>query len=94
MAFTYFHLENATASPATEKTALGIVDFQTTSNAVEKTVSGKRQKYKKYTANDRFRVAKYGMEHGSRRAARAFQKEFPDLNESTMRTFMKKYVEQ
>ena len=34
------------------------------------------------------------MEHGSRKAARAFQKEFPDLNESTMRTFMKKYVEQ
>ena len=59
-----------------------------------KRLSGKRKKYKQYTANGRFRVAKYGMEHGSRRDAKAFQKEFPDLNESTVRTFMKKYVEQ
>ena len=34
------------ASPAIVETTLGIVDFQTASNAVEKTVSGKRQKYK------------------------------------------------
>ena len=31
------------------------------------------------------------MENGSRRTARAFYKEFPSLNESSVRNFKKKY---
>ena len=34
------------------------------------------------------------MENGSCRTARAFQKEFPNLNESSVRNFMKKYAKE
>ena len=34
------------------------------------------------------------MENGSRRTARAFQKKFPNLNESSVRNFMKKYAKE
>ena len=36
-------------------------------------------------------IAKYAEQHGPRRAARKFENKYPHLNESTLRSFLKKY---
>ena len=83
-------------APATEgeeegEHSLGVVDHEVANKATEDSLNEKRFKYKKYSDNERFKIAKYAILHGSRRAARKFQNQFPLLNESTVRTFVTKY---
>ena len=46
----------------------------------------------KYSPQDRFKIGKYASIHGSSRAVKAFKVNYPSLNESTVRGFLKKYV--
>ena len=84
-------LENSTVE---QDSTSGLVDDRIARNATKKALNPRRKKYNEYTASDRFRIGKYGMENGSRRIARAFQKEFPNLNASSVRNFMKKYAKE
>ena len=42
---------------------------------------------------DRYLIGKYGSEVGAAAAVRKFKKQYPILNESTVRGMMKKYVD-
>ena len=46
-----------------------------------------------YTPVDRERIGKYAVEHVNKNAKLRFSKDFPNLNESTVRNFKKSYVE-
>ena len=52
----------------------------------------KRGKYKQYTERDRLSIARYAEQNGPRRTAGKFDKQYPNLNESTARSFLKKYT--
>ena len=52
----------------------------------------KHGKYKQYTERDRLAIARYAEQNGPRRTARKFDKQYPNLNESTVRSFLKKYT--
>ena len=54
--------------------------------------SDKRGKYKQYTERDRLTIARYAELNLLRRTARKFDKQYPNLNESTARSFLKKYT--
>ena len=60
----------------------------TASNSINE---GKCSKYQAYSNSDRFKIGKYSLLHGSRRAARKFKAQFARLNESTVRSFVAKY---
>ena len=90
----YFTSPISENSTVEEDSTLGLVDDQIARNAAKKALNPRRKKYNEYTASDRFRIGKYGMENGSRRTARAFQKEFPNLNDSLVCNFMKKYAKE
>ena len=77
-----------------QDSTFGFVDDRIARNAAKKALNPRRKKYNEYTASDRFRIGKYRTKNGSRRTARAFQKEFPNLNESSVRNFMKKYAKE
>ena len=69
---------------------MGSVDLEIAVTASKSTNEGKCSKYQVYSDSDRFKIAKYSLLHGSRRAARKFKAQFPRLNESTVRTFVAK----
>ena len=46
-----------------------------------------RGTYAVYTAADRARIGKYAAENGNKNARLRFLKDFPNLNESTVRNF-------
>ena len=50
-----------------------------------------RGKYEKYTDKERYDIGKYGSEYGATAAVRKFKKDYPSLNESTVRCMKKKY---
>ncbi len=52
-----------------------------------------RGAYTVYTPADRARIGKYAVENGNKNARLRFLKDFPSLNESTVRNFKKSYVE-
>ena len=79
--------------PTMEETGLGAVDH---ANVVAATTEqyengSKRSSYVKYSENERFMIGKYSNENGSAAATRKFRKRFPNVNESTVRGFQKKY---
>ena len=51
-----------------------------------------RGKHKQYTERDRLAIARYAEHNGPRRTARKFDKQYPNRNESTVRSFLKKYT--
>ena len=55
------------------------------------TSTSKRKPYTKYSADERFKIGKYTSENGPIAVVRKFEKQFPNMNESTARTFRKKY---
>ena len=59
---------------------------------MSKDETDKRGKYKQYTERDRLTIARYAELNGPRRTARKFDKQYPNLNESTVRSFLKKYT--
>ena len=89
-----FFLENngtTTCEQDQQGGELGLVDLEIAVTASKSTSEGKRSKDQVYSDSDRFKIAKYSLLHGSRRAARKFKAQFPRLNGSTVRTFVAKY---
>ena len=75
------------------ETWLGAVDFQCVQGAVAAIVPNKRGKYQKYTERERYAIGRYGSEYGATAAVRKFKKDFPSLNESTVRPVKERYEE-
>ena len=71
---------------------MGQVDFDNVMGKLSKDETDKRGKYKQYTERDRLAIARYAEQNGPRRTARKFDKQYPNLNESTVRSFLKKYT--
>ena len=67
------------------------VDLETAVIASKSSIDRKHSKYQVPSDSDRFKIVKYFLLHGSRRAARKFKAQFPRLKESTVRTFVAKY---
>ena len=59
---------------------------------LSKDETDKRGKYKQYTGRDRLAIAWYAEQNGPRRTARKLYKQYPNLNESTVRSSLKKYT--
>ena len=53
----------------------------------------KRIPQSKYSDEDRYTIAKYARDNGASQAAKFFKNKYPTINESTVRTFVKKYDE-
>ena len=53
--------------------------------------TSKRGAYKVYTDKDRYSIGKYASCHGVAASVRAWKKTYPNLNESTVRGFKKRY---
>ena len=53
--------------------------------------TSKRKPYTKYSADECFKIGKYASKNGPIAAVRKFEKQFPNMNESSARTFKKKY---
>ena len=49
--------------------------------------------YIHYSDEDRASIGKYAAEHGNERARKKFSGEYPDLSESTVRKFKKRYLD-
>ena len=71
---------------------LGQVDFDNVMEELSKDETDKHGKYKQYTERDRLAIARYAEQNGPRRTACKFDKHYPNLNESTVRSFLKKYT--
>ena len=71
---------------------LGQVDLDNVMGELSKDEIDKHGKYKQYTERDRLAIAKYAEQNGPRRTAHKFDKQYPNLNESTVRLFLKKYT--
>ena len=69
---------------------MGQVDFDNVMGKLSKDETDKRGKYKQYTERDRLAIARYAEQNGPRRTARKFDKQYPNLNGSTLRSFLKK----
>ena len=59
----------------------------------EKSVNRSSQ-YRKWTDKQRYTIGKYAAENGNANTLRKFKTEFPNLSESTVRTFKKRYYEE
>ena len=53
--------------------------------------SSKRQPYVKYSLEEHYKIGKYASENGAIATVRKFQQRLPNMNESTDRTFRKRY---
>ena len=77
----------------TKEFALGQVDFDNVMEELTQDETDKHGKYKQYyTERDRLAIAKYAEQNGPRRTAHKFDKQYPNLNKSTVRLFLKKYT--
>ena len=84
-------LGNSTRKLAND-TTLGAMDFALLQN--EENVTNRRsQKYTQYSNTNRYDIGKYAAENGNANAVRFFQKDFPDIKESSVRNFKKKYYQ-
>ena len=52
--------------------------------------SSKRQPYGKCSPEERYKIGRYASENGPIAIVKKFQQRFPNINESTARTFRKK----
>ena len=59
----------------------------------EKSVNRSAQ-YRRSTDKQRYTIGKYAAENGNANTLRKFKTEFPNLSESTVRTFMKRYYDE
>ena len=74
---------------------IGRADMQVISDffSSEKSVNRSPQ-YLKWTDKQRYTIRKYAAENGNANTLRKFKTEFPNLSESTVRTFKKRYYEE
>ena len=77
-----------------QDTSMGELDFRAVQKRVQDVCSGKRSQYVKYSDVNRFDIGKYANENGPAATVRKFSSKFTALNESTVRTFRKKYKEE
>lgn len=73
---------------------VGEVDIASIQSEIKDKPSKRKNKYAKYTPEDRYSIGKYASENGPIAAVRKFNSKFANLNESTARTFRDKYEEQ
>ena len=85
-------LDESSPIISTEESTFGQVDFDHVMEQLSKDETDKRGKYKQDTERDRLAIARYAEQNGPRRTAREFDKQYPNLNESTVRSFLKKYT--
>jgi len=83
--------------PTPEQTGIGEEATLEANKAVESLLSqqngGKRKRkpYRRFSDTDRAIIGKYAAEHGNAEAMKRFKQEFPELPESTVRSFKIKY---
>ena len=61
---------------------LGKIDLDAIDREIQ-TSTSKRKPYTKYSADERFKIGKYASENGPIAVVRKFEKQFPNMNEST-----------
>ena len=76
--------------PEHSETILSIGDFDATKKSVSK-VWNKRGSYAKYSDEERLKIGKYCSENGVTTGLHKFKESFPNLTESTTRTFHSTY---
>ena len=86
--------------PTPEQTGIGEEATLEANKAVESLLSqqqngGKRKRkpYRRFSDTDRAVIGKYAAEHGNAKAMKKFKQEFPELPESTVRSFKIKYTQ-
>ena len=88
--------QTKTPLPTVHQTAIGEQATTEANRQVERVVgemqSGKRKRYTTYTDKDKARIGRYAAENGNTRAVKQFKLDFPDLSESTVRSFKSKYM--
>jgi len=83
--------------PTAEQTGIGEEATQEANKAVQSLLSQqdgakrKRKPYRRFSETDRAAIGKYAAEHGNAEAMKRFKTEFPELPESTVRSFKIKY---
>ena len=90
---TYYSLIKSKISFFTLLDSIGVGRIDVALNNEHAQGSNVRGNYKKYTDDDRYKTGKYATENGSAATVRKFKSDFPELNESTVRDFKKKYEE-
>lgn len=70
---------------------LGVVDYQAVDKNVCKKLKQPRGAYKTYSNKDRFLIGKDASMNGPAKTTRKWKKTYPNLNESTVREFKKRY---
>lgn len=84
--------------PTPEQTGIGEEATLEANKAVESLLTqqngGKRKRkpYRRFSDTDRAVIGKYAAEHGNAEAMKRFKQEFPELPESTVRSFKIKYT--
>ena len=71
-------------------TGSGAVDFGVLQSGFSEPSSSKRSKYIKWSEDDRYNIGKHASIYGPAAAVRKFKEQFPNINESTVRTFRQK----
>ena len=60
---------------------------------IEKATTSKSTGYTRWTDKNRFNIGKYASENWNAAAVRNFKKDFPNIKESSVREFKKRYVQ-
>ena len=76
------------------ESGLGVMDYQTCSEASTNITSNRPKDYRKWSEKERYEIGKYTVIHGSRAAERKFHTKEKPLSESNARRFSKLYKEQ
>ena len=74
------------------ETWLGSIDFKRV-EAATGVVPNKGGRYQKYSDAEHYKIGKYGSEMGATAAVMRFKKDFPTMNERTIREMKKRYEE-
>ena len=90
--------------PTPQETGIGESATRETNDAVKRVLAGQQakepaaKKRKVYTAfnkdSQRVQIGRYAAENGNAAVLRKFRQEIPDLGESTVRLFKKRYLEE
>ena len=85
--------------PTLIESGLGRIEYEQVTTALsDDSVPVKKRRgsgtYTTYTAEQRARIGKYALENGNSRAIKHFLSQFPNLKESTVRSFKKAYREE
>ena len=72
-------------------TDLGELDNNSICQELSTSVGKKRKPQSTYSDEDRYIIAKCAKYHGISQAAKFFKNKYPKINESTVRTFVRKY---